>query len=286
MKPELQKLFEGVNGLSTDFLDKVSNLLETKVDAARVQAIQETEAAGHQERLKLVESHQAEINTLKESYQQEMAESLDKFLNGVVEEWANKNAPAIDAKIKTEAAENLLAGLTGVLKEASINFATDPEGRIAALTNRLAEAERRAEEASTDLNQLREAETKRQRDAVISRVCEGMVETKKETVLGLLEGIEFKSESEFASRVGTFRNLVEGKSAKKEGDDSDDDFKDKVGGKDGDDDNKDKVDESKKPKKEGDDSEDDDDADETDKEVNESIRNQLEAYARRFGLNG
>lgn len=289
MKPELQKLFEGVNGLSTDFLDKVSGLLESKVEAARLTAIQETENAANVERLRLVESHQAEIAQLKESHMQELAVKVDGFLNAVVEEWANTNAPAIDAQIKREAAENLLTGLTGVLKEAGINFATDENGQIAALTARLTEAEQRAAAAESENRQIKEAANATLRDSVIARICEGMVDTKKETVVNLLEAVQFTTESEFASRVHTFRNLVEGKSAKKEGDD--DDFQDKVGGKDGDDDNKgdkDKVDEGKKSKKEGDDDKDDDkdDEDETDKELKESIRRQREAYRAKYGING
>lgn len=284
MKPELQKLFEGVNGLSTDFLDKVSGLLESKVEAARLTAIQETENAANIERLRLVEAHQAEIAQLKESHIIELATKVDGFLNAVVEEWANKNAPAIDAQIKCEAAENLLSGLTGVLKEAGINFATDETGQIAALTARLTEAERRAAIAESENRQIKEAANATLRDSVIARVCEGMVDTKKATVVNLLEAVQFTTESEFASRVHTFRNLVEGKSVKKEGDDDDDDFQDKVGGKDGDDDNKDvKVEEGKKSKKEGDE---DDDEDETDKELKESIKRQLADYNRRFGING
>lgn len=287
MKPELQKLFEGVNGLSTDFLDKVSGLLESKVEAARLSAIQETEQAGNEERLRLVEAHQSEIAQLKESHMIELATKVDSFLNAVVEEWANKNAPAIDAQIKREAAENLLTGLTGVLKEAGINFATDADGQIAALTARLTEAEQRAATAESENRQIKESQSAALRDSVIARICEGMVDTKKETVVNLLEAVQFTTESEFASRVHTFRNLVEGKSSKKEGDD---DFQDKVGGKDGDDDNKegknkDKVEEGKKPKKEGDDG-DGDDEDETDKELKESIKRQREDYKRRYGING
>lgn len=291
MKPELQKLFEGVNGLSTDFLDKVSGLLESKVEAARLTAIQETENAANVERLRLVEAHQSEIAQLKESHLMEIATKVDSFLNAVVEEWANTNAPAIDAQIKREAAENLLTGLTGVLKEAGINFATDENGQIAALTARLTEAEQRAAAAESENRQIKEAANATLRDSVIARICEGMVDTKKATVVNLLEAVQFTTESEFASRVHTFRNLVEGKSAKKEGDD-DDDFQDKVGGKDGDDNkdkgDKDKVDEGKKSKKEGDDGDDDgkDDEDETDKELKESIKRQLADYNRRFGING
>lgn len=283
MKPELQKLFEGVNGLSAEFLDKVSGIVEAKVDEARLQAIQETEAAGHQERLALVEAHQQEIANLKETHIQEVAVKVDAFLNAVVEEWANNNAPTIDSMIKVEAAEKFLSGFTGVLKEANIQFAVDSDGQIAALTRRLAEAEQRASVSETQLKQIRENESVRQRSDVIDEICEGMVETKKELVVGLLEGIEFSDAKSFGSRVRTFRNLVEGNK---------DDFTDKVGkddeGKEPSDKKEKDIKEGKKTKKEGDDEDDDedDDPDETDKELKESVRRQREYYLKTRVVNG
>lgn len=285
MKPELQKLFEGVNGLNPEFLEKVSAIVEAKVGEARLQAIQETENAGHQERLALVESHQQEIAKLKESHIQDVATKVDAFLNAVVEEWANKNAPAIDSMIKVEAAEKFLSGFAGVLKEANVQFTVDTDGQIAALTRRLAEAEQRASVSENQLKQIRETESVRQRSDVIDEICEGMVETKKELVVGLLEGIEFSDAKAFGSRVRTFRNLVEGNK---------DDFTDKVGkdnedGKSSDGKEKD-IKEGKKQKKEGDDDtdndDDEDDADETDKELKESVRRQREQYLKSRGLNG
>lgn len=293
MKPELQKLFEGVNGLAPEFLNKVAELVESKVDAARRTAILETEEASNKERLALVESHRTEIQNLKESYKNQMANTLGSFLDSVVAEWANKNAPGIDALIKTEAAENMINGLINVMKESRVMVIGDADGQIANLQERLAASEKAKNEAITEATTLRESAEAATRTLIINRVCEGLVDTKKEQVTDLLEGIRLTTESEFEARAKKFRNVVEGKSTKKEGDDDDKDdaFKDKVGGKDGDDDNKDTekdIKEGKKPKKEGDDADDDDDddKDETDKEMNESIRAQLAAYKSRFGLNG
>ncbi|WPJ72045.1 hypothetical protein DEEACLCL_00020 [Salmonella phage CRW-SP2] len=291
MKPELQKLFEGVNGLAPEFLNKVAELVESKVEAARKAAILETEEASNTERLALVEAHRNEIQNLKESYKNEMATTLGNFLDSVVMEWANKNAPGIDALIKTEAAENMLNGMINVMKESRVMVVGDADGQIANLQERLAAAEKAKSEALTEAAELRKSTESITREKIISRVCEGMVDTKKEQVADLLEGIPLTTESEFEARAAKFRRVVEGKGTKKEDDDKDDDFTDKVGGKDGDDDNKDGDDkdikEGKKPKKEGDDADDDeDDKDETDKEMNESIRAQLAAYKSRFGLNG
>ena len=293
MKPELQQLFEGVNGLSTDFLDKVSGLLESKVTEARNKAILETEAASNEERVALVEAHRAEIETLKESHKTELATTIGNFLDAVVVEWANNNAPGIDALIKTEAAENMLNGMINVMKESRVMIVGDADGQIAALQERLTRAELEKNTALNEAAELRKAAETQTRTAIIERVCEGLVDTKKEQVVDLLQGIALTTESEFEARVTKFRRVVEGKSAKKEGDDDNDDFKDKVGGKDGDDDNKkgdDDLKEGKKAKKEGDDNGDDDkkgDDDETNSEMNESIRAQLEAYKARFGkVNG
>lgn len=281
MKPELQKLFEGVNGLSPEFLGQVSNLLESKVAEARTQAILQTEEAGNAERLKLVEAHQLEIAELKESNIQAMAVQVDAFLNNVVEEWANKNAPGIDAMIKTEAAEKFLLGMAGVLKEAGVEFATDPEGRIEELTNRLAESEAKRQASDTELLQIREGHAVKEREDVINRVCEGLVDTKKSTVVGLLEGIEFTDKESFESRVRIFRNLVEGnkpdpeegKDKPKPGDGKPEEGKDKPPVKEGEGD--------------GDDGAEGDDDENADKELQESIRRQREDYLRRYGkVNG
>lgn len=291
MKPELQTLFEGVNGLAPEFLDRVASLLESKVEAARKAAILETEEASNAERLALVESHRKEIDSLKESHKVELATTVGSFLDAVVLEWANKNAPGIDALIKTEAAENLLNGMVNVMKENRVMVVADYDGLVANLQERLTTAEQRANKAITEAEELRKTSTNALRKSVIDRVCENMVETKKEQVIDLLEGIVLTTESDFAARVAKFRRVVEGKT-KKEDDDKDDDFKDKVGGKDGDDDNKDDkgdkdIKENKKPKKEGDDDDDDDKKDDTDSEMNESVKAQLAAYKRRFGnLNG
>lgn len=291
MKPELQQLFEGVNGLSTDFLDKVSGLLESKVTEARNKAILETEAASNEERVALVEAHRAEIETLKESHKNELAVAIGGFLDSVVAEWANNNAPGIDALIKTEAAETMLNGMINVMKESRIMIVGDADGQIAALQERLTRAELEKNTALNEAAELRKATETNTRTAIIERVCEGLVDTKKEQVVDLLQGIALTTESEFEARVAKFRRVVEGKSTKKEGDDNDDDFKDNVGGKKGDDDNKgdDDLKEGKKAKKEGDDDNDDNNGDDNDanSEMNEAIRAQLNAYNSRFGkVNG
>lgn len=273
MSQEIKKLFEGVDGLSADFLAKVQAVLNTQVEAARTAAIQETLESHETERLALIESHQAELAQQAETLKLEMETKLSAYLDQVVIEWANTHAPAIDAKIKSEAAERLISGLTNVMKESRIHVIEDRDGALAAAQSRLAETENRLNLVQSQLALVKEEEENRLRESVIAKVSAGLADTQIETLNGLCEGVKFESEAQFSSRVRVLRNLLEGKKAKKEGDDSDEDnFKDNVG-------KDDEVNESKKKaKKEGDDSDDDDDDDKDDdkdeagKEMNEAIK--------------
>ena len=269
MNEELKKLFEGADGLQPDFLTKVSAIVESKVTEARTQAIKETEAVLATEKLELLETHKVALVDMRDTTIAEMTEKLDGFLNGVVAEWANNNAPTIDAKIRTEAAQGLLEGVVRLVKESGLNVPTESEEIISNLSHRVEMAEFESRRSNEELRSLRESANKQVRESIIASVCEGLADTQKETVTNLCEGVPMVDADSFKGRVVTFRGLVEGKKTKKEGDDDNDDD---------DDDGKDKDGKDKQPKKEG------DDKDDAGDELTEAIKRQ--AAAARARLNG
>lgn len=256
MKDELKKLFEGADGFKPEFLTKITGLVEAKVDAAKITAIQETESRCEAERLALVETHNTETAALKESFVAGLVEQLDGFLNAAVLEWANTNAPAIDSKLKVEMAEKFLTGMTGLFAESQIVVAGDSEGVVAGLQEKLQTESARADAATTELLTFKESQNGIIRESIINKVCEGLADTQVATVKALAEGIQLGEGDTFELRIKRFRDLVEGKPPVNKDDDKD--------GKDGKDDGKDKKD---KPK----------DKDETGKEMTESIAAQIAA---------
>lgn len=254
MKTDLQKLFEGENGLNEEFMAKVNTLIETKVDSARLDAIKETEDRMNAERVALVEAHRVEIETIREASITEVTGLVTTYLDAVVVEWANENAVALDSKIKAEAAENILSGAAKWFGEANIIVHGDADGALNALSERVAIAESEAAELRATNQKLVEEEQNRSRETILKKVCEGLALSQIETVRNCLEGIPM-SES-FESRATTFRALVE----KKEG--GDNDPKDPKDPKDKDPKDKDPKD----PKK-----------DDKDNELDESVKRQIAA---------
>lgn len=237
MNEELKKLFEGAEGFKPEFLTQMANLVESKVSEARVATLREAEEKFDAELLSVKESHKAEITTIKESHMEEMVAKLDGFLNAAVLEWANENAPAIDSKLKVEMAEKLIVGVTSLLGESQIAVIGDADGVVADLQEKLQIESQARVVAENKLQEINEAINLAERNEVIARVCEGLADTQKETVIGLTEGVAFTDKEAFASRVQRYRNLVEGKKPdEKDGKDTDTkDDKDDKGKKDKDD---------------------------------------------------
>uniref|UniRef100_A0AAU8KYQ7 Prohead core protein n=1 Tax=Serratia phage Kevin TaxID=3161161 RepID=A0AAU8KYQ7_9CAUD len=255
MKTELQKLFEGTDGLNEEFMGKVNALVEQRVDQVRLTAIQETEDRMNGEILRLTEAHQAELAKVQESAVDVLTAKVTAYLDTAVLEWANENAVGIDATIKAEAAEKILTGAAQWFGEAAITVRGDADGVISGLNKRVEEAEKLTADLLAEKQALQEAETNRAREAVLLKVCEGLALSQIETIRGCVDGIPM-SEG-FEARVQRFRGLVE----KKEGGD------DKGGDDKGDGKGKDK-------KEGGDDKDDKDDLNEMD----QSIKRQISQY--------
>lgn len=237
MKTELQKLFEGTDGLNEEFMGKVNTLVEQRIDQVRLTAIQETEDRMNGEIVKLAEAHKVELAKVQESAVDDLTAKVTAFLDSAIIEWANENAVGIDASIKSEAAEKILSGAAQWFGEAAITVRGDADGVISSLTQRVEEAEKLAAELSAEKQALEEAETNRTREAVLLKVCEGLALSQIDTIRGCVEGIPL-SEA-FEGRVARFRALVEKKDLPGDkGDDKGDDKgedgkgKDKKGGDD------------------------------------------------------
>lgn len=229
---KLKSLFEGQENLSPTFLTEVEAIVNELATTTAAEKITEAEARFTTERVALVEAHEATISALKETFTEEMATKLDGFLESTITEWANTNALGIDAKIKTEAAETLLQGMVKVFAESKININTDQAHIVEGLNTQVTELSTKLNESQTALTEAQTAKAELARKAVLNSVFEGLAMTQVERGISLMEGIAMTDEAQFRARAQTFRDLIEGKKAKKEGDDGDDKDGD---GKDGDD---------------------------------------------------
>lgn len=243
MSDPMKTLFEGVDGLSPEFMDKAKNLVEAQAKVQAAQAITEAEnvlrEAHEKEMSQLREAHEQELANVESNLMENFAPVLNTFLENAVMKWAEDNAVAIDSKLKVECATQFLTGLGGLFTEANVEV---PEA-TSIVEGLEAQVEQLTEELNKKTEALLESENKHkldERNKLVENAVKDMTDTQADRVRSLTEGDDYSNLEAFGARVSAYCQLVEAQD--KDGDDDTDGEPE--------DDNKDK-----KPVTEGDDPE-------------------------------
>jgi len=180
--------------LSEEFKEKAKTVFEAAVKAKVSEQLVE-----------IKESAQAEFEAKLEEARGALAEKVDGYLNYVVEEWVKENALAVERGLKTEIAEEFMAGLKNLFVE---NYIDVPEEK-ADLLDDLASAK---DELETKLNEEFEksVEMKKELDAfkaekALSEACAGLTTTQAEKMQGLAEGVEFETIDQYREKLETIK---------------------------------------------------------------------------------
>jgi len=190
---DLDALFHGEE-LSENFMQKAATIFEAAVKVKVVEELEKFEAL-YEQRL------QEEIEEIAES----LETRVDAHLDYVAEQWIAENQLSIDNGIKTEIAENLMAGLANLFMENNINLPEEQQDVVAEMATRLDDMEEKLNEQieiNVELNQEIGSYIKH---GIIAEVSEGLAETQKEKMFNLSEGVEFISEESFRGKIGTIK---------------------------------------------------------------------------------
>jgi hypothetical protein len=190
---DLNALFHGEE-LSEHFMQKAATIFEAAVKAKVVEEVEKFEAL-YEQRL------QEEIEEIAES----LETRVDAHLDYVAEQWIADNQLSIDNGIKTEIAENLMAGLANLFMENNINLPEEQQDVVAEMAAKLDEMEEKLNEQieiNVELNQEIGSYIKH---GIIAEVSEGLAETQKEKLFNLSEGVEFISEESFRGKIETIK---------------------------------------------------------------------------------
>jgi len=190
---DLNALFHGEE-LSEHFMHKAATIFEAAVKAKVVEEVQKFEALYEQ---RLIE----EIEEIAES----LETRVDAHLDYVAEQWIAENQLSIDNGIKTEIAENLMAGLANLFMENNINLPEEQQDVVADMATKLDEMEEKLNEQIEINVELNKEIGSYIKNGIIAEVSEGLAETQKEKLFNLAEGVEFMSEESFREKVGTIK---------------------------------------------------------------------------------
>lgn len=182
------------NELSEEFKTQISELFGAAVVAT-------TNA-----RLKTLASEEVKhIREATDTATDELAESLDKYLDYVAENFFEENQIAIESSLKVERAETFLAALSELFVENNIDVPTEKRDLVSELETRADTAEKAFAEEMKRNVKLREDNQRLLKEKVVEDVASDLSDVQREKLMELVENLTFKDADSFTSKVNELK---------------------------------------------------------------------------------
>lgn len=194
---QISALFAGVEGLSEDFSNKATVVLEG-VLSEQISNLRESIRVEYQTKL------DEQIASMVESYH----DKLDVYMNYVCETFMKENQVAIDQGIKNDIAEQVLESVVSIVEANGVTIPEDKVDVAEALAAEIRSLETRLNEQLELNTQLAEDVTKFKTEKVLSEMSEGLSDAGKEKLMKLTENISFKDVDDFKARVAILKETL------------------------------------------------------------------------------
>lgn len=193
LKENFGNLFEGEE-LSEEFKEKATLVFEAAVSEKAKEQVEEISQG-------LQEKFDEELGKIHE----ELVKKIDDALNYFVEGWMEENKIAIGTGIRTEIVENFITKLKDLFVESyievpeeKVEYVSEMEHKIVAMEEKLNEQMQK----NIDLNAKIGSMVK---ESIFTDVAKGLAESESEKLKGLVESVEFISESDYKEKLETLR---------------------------------------------------------------------------------
>jgi hypothetical protein len=195
VKEDVDALLSGSDAeLSEEFKEKAQTVFEAALKAKVGEQLDS-----------IKESMEAEYETKLDEARTELAAKVDDYLNYVVEAWVQDNALAIEKGIRTEIAEEFMAGLKNLFVE---NYIDVPEEK-ADLVDELAE---KADDLEAKLNEEFEKSVAMKKELdefkakeALAEATQGLVDVDADKLRSLAEGVEFETLDQYREKLETIK---------------------------------------------------------------------------------
>ena len=190
---DVAALIEGTE-LSEEFAEKAKTIFEAAVKAKI-----------SEEYDRLVEHFAAEFDKHFAEAKSEMAEEVNGTVNYAIGQWVEQNQVAIDRGIRNEITEDFIAGLKGLFEEHYISIPDDKVDVVEGMAESIREMEERLDEQVKANVKLQNRLNESAKQVVLNTVSEGLVDTQKDKLAALSEGVDFTTEEEFSKKLTTIK---------------------------------------------------------------------------------
>ncbi len=193
LSDDVKALLEGTE-LSEEFAEKAKTIFEAAVKAKL-----------SEEYDKLVEHFAKEHETKLAAAKAELNEEVNGTVNYAVNQWIEENQIAIDRGIRNEITEDFISGLKNLFEEHYISIPDDKVDAVESMATSIREMEERLDEQVKANVKLQNRLNENTQKVVLNQISEGMVDTQKDKLAALAEGIEFTTEEEYSKKLKTLK---------------------------------------------------------------------------------
>ena len=193
VEDDLNALIQGEE-LSEEFREKAATIFEAAINS-KVKGIQEELTASYEE--KLVE----EVASIKE----ELKDRVDSYLEYVADEWVQENELAVQSGLKEEMTESFISGMKSLFEEHYVTIPEEKYDVIESMVDKLDEMEGKLNEQIEKNIALNKRLAESVSDVVFAEVTDGLAQTQKDKLAGLVENVEFESETAYREKLETLK---------------------------------------------------------------------------------
>jgi len=190
---DVAALTEGTE-LSEEFAEKAKTIFEAAVKSKL-----------SEEWTKLEEHYKAQLEEQVEAVKKELAEEVSGTVNYAVNKWLEENQVAVDRGIRNEITEDFIAGLKNLFESHYINIPDDKVDVVEGMSEDLCKMEERLNEQVKRNIELQNRLNESAKAIIVKEISEGLVDTQKDKLASLAEGVEFTSEEEFSKKLTTIK---------------------------------------------------------------------------------
>ena len=193
VEDDLNALIQGEE-LSEEFREKAATIFEAAINS-KVKGIQEELTVSYEE--KLVE----EVASIKE----ELKDRVDSYLEYVADEWIAENQLAVESGLKEEMTESFISGMKSLFEEHYVTIPEEKYDVIESMVDKLDEMEGKLNEQIEKNIALNKRLAESVSDVVFAEVTDGLAQTQKDKLAGLVENVEFESETAYREKLETLK---------------------------------------------------------------------------------
>ena len=193
VEDDINALIEGEE-LSESFREKAATIFEAAINS-KVNGIKEELTASYEE--KLVE----EVASIKE----ELKDRVDSYLEYVADEWIAENQLAVESGLKEEMTESFISGMKSLFEEHYVTIPEEKYDVIESMVDKLDEMEGKLNEQIDKNVALNKRLAESVSDVVFAEVTEGLAQTQKDKLAGLVDNVEFESETAYREKLETLK---------------------------------------------------------------------------------